>query len=140
MELKSKGVVILRWASFIPLAAAAALLAWFLSAVLYKFSMNWIGIDTDGFMVRLAIQLTSNGAMGATFVYTGSRIAPAKRKVVVHILAVIAVLIAGLSAFPAIVQRNWWDVVGVIAMAAGAGLVIYLVAEGELDLDTHRLT
>ena len=102
--------------------------------------MGMMGVNSDGFLFKLFIEVMSNGAMGAAFVYAGSRIAPDNRKVVAYILAVIAVLIAGFLAFPAIAQQNWWAVVGVISMAGGAGLIVYQVAEGELDLDTHHLT
>lgn len=138
MEPKSKGVITLRWLGFIPGAFAAAWLAWFLTFFGNKISMWMMGINPDDFIGKLFIEVMSNGAMGAAFVYGGSRIAPANRKVVAYVLAVMAVLIAGFLSFPAIVQQNWWAVVGVIAMAGGAGLVVYHVAEGDLDLDTHR--
>ncbi len=99
-----------------------------------------MGINSDGFLNKLLIEVISSGVMGAAFVYAGSRIAPSNRKVVVYILAVIAILIAGFLGFPAIIQQNWWAIVSVIAMAGGAGMVAYQVAEGELDIDTHRLT
>jgi hypothetical protein len=140
MEPQSKGVIALRWLGFVPGAFIAAWLAWLLIFFGNKVSMWMMGINPDGFINKLFIEVISNGAMGAAFVYIGSRIAPVNRKVVAYILAVIAMLIAGFLAFPAIVQQNWWAVVGVIAMAGGAGLVVYQVAEGELDLDTHRLT
>lgn len=140
MEPQSKGVIALRWLGFVPGAFAAAWLAWLLVFFGNKLSMWMMGINPDGFINKLFIEVISSGAMGAAFVYAGSRIAPSSRKVIAYVLAVVAVLVAGFLAFPAIAQQNWWAVVGVIAMAGGAGLVVYQVAEGELDLDTHRLT
>jgi len=140
MEPQSKGVIALRWLGFIPGAFLGAWLAWLLIFFGNKLTMGMMGINSDGFITKLFIELMSNGVMGAAFVYAGSRIAPTNRKVVAYVLAVVAVLIAGFLAFPAFAQQNWWAVVGVIAMAGGAGLVAYQVAEGEIDLDTHRLT
>lgn len=140
MEPQNKGVVALRWLGFFPGAFLGAWLAWLLIFLGNKLSMWMMGINSDSFLFKLFIEVMINGAMGAAFVYAGSRIAPANHKVVAYVLAVVAVLIAGFLAFPAIGQQNWWAVVGVIAMAGGAGLVAYQVAEGEIDLDTHHLT
>ena len=140
MDPQSKSVIALRWLGFVPGAFAAAWLAWLLALFGYKLSMSGIGMNPDGFINKLVIEIVSNGAMGAAFVYAGSRIAPSNRKVIAYVLAFVAVLIAGFLAFPAIAQQDWWAVVGVITMAGGAGLVVYQVAEGELDLETHRLT
>lgn len=140
MESQSKGVITLRWLGFLPGAFLGAWLAWLLIFFGNKLSMWMMGINSDGFLFKLFIEVMSSGAMGAAFVYAGSRIAPANRKVVAYGLTVVAVLIAGFLAFPAIVQQNWWAVIGVIAMTGGAGLVAYQVAEGEIDLDIHRLT
>lgn len=140
MEPQSKGIIVLRWLGFIPGAFLAAWLAWLLIFFGNKLSMWTMGINSDGFLFRLFIEIISNGFMGAAFVYAGSRIAPDSRKMVAYVLAVIAVLIAGFIAFPAIAYQNWWAMVDVFAMAGGAGLIAYQVAEGDLDLDTHRLT
>jgi len=140
MEQQNKAIIALRWLGFVPGAFAASWLAWLLVSLGNKFSMSMMGMSPEGFLNKIFIEIISNGVMGAAFVYAGSRIAPASRKIVAYILAVVALLIAGFLAFPAMAQQNWWAILGVIAMAGGAGLVVYQVAEGELDLDTHRLT
>ena len=140
MEPQSKGVIALRWLGFLPGAFLCAWLAWLFIYFGNKLTMWMVGIDSEGFLSNLFIEVMSSGAMGAAFVYAGSRISPASRKVVAYVLSVVVVLIAGFLSFPAIDQQNWWAVLGVIAMAGGAGLVAYQVAEGEIDLDTHRLS
>ena len=140
MEPKNKIFATLRWLSFLPGAFAAAWLAWLLVSFGNKLTMWMMGINPDGFINKLFIEVMSSGVMGAAFVYAGSRIASTNRKIIAYVLTVVAVLIAGFLAFPAIAQQNWWAVAGVILMAAGAGLVVYQVAEEELDLDTHHLT
>lgn len=78
--------------------------------------------------------------MGAAFVYVGARIVPANRKPVGYVLAVTIVLIAGFLAYPSVTQKNWWALVGCVALAGGGAGVAYSVAAGELDFDTHTLT
>ena len=141
MEPQSNAVITaLRWLGFLPGALVAAWAAWLLVFFGNRLSMWMMGIDPDGFLCKLFVEVMSHGSMGAAFVYAGSRIAPVNRKVIAYALAEVAILIAGFLAFPAVAQQNWWAIVGAIALAGGAGLVVYQVAEGEIDLDTHRLT
>jgi hypothetical protein len=86
------------------------------------------------------VEVIANALMGAAFVYAGARVAPANRKEISYVMAVVAILIAGFLSFPAIVQKNWWALVGCITMAVGAGLVAISAAQGDLDLDTHKLS
>lgn len=140
MGPQTKWIITLRWLGFVPGAFAAAWLAWLLIFFGGKLSMWVMFMNPGNFSLKLYIDVISSGTMGAAFVYAGARIAPGNRKVVAYVLAVLAVFIAGLLAYPAITQQNWWAVVGIIAMAGGAGLVVYKVTEEGLDLDTHRLT
>lgn len=140
MESRNKGLIVLRWIGFLPGAFLAAWLAYLLIFWGNKLSMWSMGINPNSFIDKLFIEVMSNGGMGAAFVYAGSRIVPSNRKVVAYVLSVVAILIAGFLAFPAIAQQNWWAVVGVIAMATGAAFVVYSVTEGELDLDTLSST
>lgn len=140
MEPQSKGIAALRWLGFLP---GAFLCAWLACSLIFfgnNLFASMIGINPGDFLFRLFIIAWSNGVMGATFVYAGARIAPDSRKVVAYVLALIAVLIAGFIAFPVIAQQNWWAIVEIIAMSGGAGVIAYQVAEGKIDLDTHRLT
>ena len=133
MEPQSKVVIALRWLGFVPGAFLCAWLVWFLISF-GNMSLGLLRIDSD------VANLICRGAQGAIFVYAGSRIAPTNRKIVAYVLTVVAVLFAGFMAFPAIVHQSWGDVVDLIAMVVGASFVAYQVAEGEVDLDAHRLT
>ena len=139
MEQQRRSMAVLRWITFIPGAFLFAVLAWVLFYWVNRLSITLVGYDPDNLFPRLFLEIGSNGVEGAMFVYAGSRIAPASRKVIAYTLAIGALLIAGFLAFHAIVHQNWWAVVGFIAMAGGAGWVVYKVAKGELNLNAHRL-
>jgi branched-subunit amino acid transport protein len=144
MEPQSKFIIALRWLGFIPTAIAAALIISQLVWWLNQFSVWSMGYDPDGFISKLFINVMSGGAMGGAFVYAGSRIAPANRKMVAYTLGLFVVMTALIIGFLAFQQNgldlDWWKVIYFfIAPICGAGLVVYQVTEGELDLDTHRL-
>lgn len=134
-----KWITAFRWLAFIPGAFIAGLLSYLLIFYSNKLSMRMMGIDTEGFINTTILVALSGAAQGTSFVYAGARIAPSNRKAVSYGLAVFAILIAGFMAFPAIAQQNWSALVGCIAMAGGAGTLIYLIADKQLDIDTHKL-
>ena len=131
---------ILRWIAFLPGASAAALLVSVAMQLINRILMFLNGMNPDGFLNKLWLDVVSSGLMGVAFVYVGARIVPAHRKPVGYILAVTIILIAGFLAFPAVTQHDWWALVGCVAMAGGGAVVAHSVATGELDLDTHTLT
>ena len=130
---------ILRWITFVPAAFLSAWLVYAATVLLNRLSISMAGADPDGFLNKVLVTCVSYAVMGAAFVYVGSRIAPGNRKVVAFSLTLVGVLIAGAATFASAVQRDLWSVAGSICMALGSGAVAYSVAEGELDLDTHRL-
>ncbi|MBX3713662.1 MAG: hypothetical protein KF800_17010 [Lysobacter sp.] len=132
--------IVLRWLAFLPGALLAALLVSALMRLLNRLSMFLSGMNPDGFLNKLWLEVIASALMGAAFVYAGSRIAPMHRKPIGYTLTVTIILLAGFLAFPAITQQNWWALIGCIAMAAGGAVVAHSVATGELDLDTHTLT
>ena len=125
----------LRWLGFIP----GALLAAFLTGAIMRLLYRSGPFNTEAFFGRLWVEIIASGLMGAAFVYSGARIAPTSRKTVGYILTVVAILIAGFASFPAILSGDLWALVDCLAVAGGAALVAYLMAEGELDLNTHKL-
>lgn len=131
---------VLRWMAFLPGAFLAALLASAVMRLVNRLSMFLSGMNPDGFLNKLWLEVLATALMGAAFVYAGSRIAPMHRKPVGYTLTLIIILLAGFLSFPAIAQQDWWALVGCIAMAVGGGIVAHSIATGELDLDTHTLT
>ena len=131
---------ILRWIAFLPGALAASLLVSVAMRLVNRVIMFLNGMNPDGFLNKLWLDVVASALMGAAFVYVGARIAPASRKPVGYVLTVAIILIAGFLAFPAVTQHNWWALIGCVAMAGGGAVVAHSVAIGELDLDTHRLT
>lgn len=130
----------LRWIAFLPVAIIAAVFAQWALRMLNELSMEWSGLNPYGFWSKLGEAVISSAAMGATFVYVGARIAPAKRTHVAYVLTVIAILFSGFASYPAIAQHNWWALIACLATVAGAVGLVYSVASGELDLDAHNLS
>jgi hypothetical protein len=137
MTEQKKGLNILRWIGFIPAAFLGAWLAWLVVFYLNQLTMGVKGIDTNDFFPRLTVEVLSHGAMGAVFIYIGSNIVPSNQKIVTYLLTVFVLLIAGFLAFPAVLQGDWWAIVGVIAVSSGAGMVAYQVSEKEIEFSNH---
>lgn len=131
---------ILRWIAFLPGALAASLMVSVVMRLVNRVIMFLNGMNPDGFLNKLWLDVISSALMGAAFVYVGARIAPTNRKPVGYVLTVTIILIAGFLAFPAVAQHNWWALIGCVAMACGGAFVAHSAATGELDFDTHRLT
>ena len=133
MLASKKWLVALRWISFIPAAFISAWLAWLIVFYLNQLTMSMRGMDTNDFLPRLTVEILSHSVMGGVFVYIGSHVAPNHRKVVTYLLTAFILLIAGFLAFPAVIQRDWWAILGSIAVSSGAGVVAYQYPNGEID-------
>ena len=121
----------IRWIIVAPGAIVSAYLVWLATTFLNRLSLSFAGLDPDEIFGRLYIEVVSSGLMGAAFVYSGTRIAPANRKIVARVLAVFAVLIAGVLLAGAVIAKNSWAIVGCICLACGAAVVAYWVVEVE---------
>ena len=130
----------LRWILFLP----GALIAAYLIYLVIVFTNRWAAFmsqgDPEWILSKVFTEVVSHGAMGAVFVYAGSRIAPGYRKIVSYLLSALVILFGGFALFPAVAARDWWAVVGCICVVSGGALVGYSVVEGDINLDTYRLT
>jgi hypothetical protein len=135
MDADSKSVIALRWLSFVPGAFLVASIAF--SVVYFSITITMGPILSIAFADGFLIDLLSYGVGGAAFVYAGARIAPSHRNAVALILAAITILFSIVIAYPAMVNHDWLRVIVVMALACGAGLIVYGATAGELNLDTH---
>ncbi len=131
----SKAIDILRWVAFLPGAAVAAWLAWILINILGRFSLSYVGITSDSIWGQFYFNTAGHSAMGAAFVYIGAKIVPSYRKVVAYVLAGAALVLGGFLLFPAVMVRDWWAVWGCICIVLGVGAVVYLIHQGETDIE-----
>jgi hypothetical protein len=131
--MPSSTITFIRWVAFLPCAAAAALFAGFVMRLFQKGIMRIQDLNPDGFLNHLWLEVISSGVIGVAFVYVGARIAPKNRKTVGYVLTVTAILIAGFFSFPAIMQKEWWSLVGCISIAIGASIAAYSISDGVLD-------
>jgi hypothetical protein len=75
--MPSRVQLALRWILFLPGAFLAAYLTWLIIVFLNRWAAFMSGGDPDWIVSKVFIEVVSHGAMGAVFVYAGSRIAPA---------------------------------------------------------------
>lgn len=124
---KALPVLLLRWIAFLPVAFASAWLAWIVMNVLGRWSLTFAGVEAGSFFDLVFQTTTAHAVMGGVFVVIGTKIAPTHRRVVIFILAGIAVLLSGASVFAGAVVQDWWAMAGAVSTAVGAGGALYAV-------------
>jgi hypothetical protein len=132
-------LAIIRWIGFFPCAVVGGSLAALAFRAVNYLTMVWyLGMSENGIQMLVVKHVVANLILGAGIVYIGAKIAPYHTRVVTYGLALVTILLGGLGLYPAIVEQDWWAVVGAVVMAIGAGVVALSVASGELDIDTHK--
>lgn len=111
-----------RWLAILPGALLLAWAAYILSIVAAAFANSRIGLDPDGFLLRVHKEMVSHLLMGAAFVVGGAYIAPLHRKNVAYTLAAIGFVLVGVSLFAALLQGDRWALFGALAMAVGLAI------------------
>jgi hypothetical protein len=124
--------VALRWIAFLPAAFVGAWVTWIVVSVLSRWSLGYAGVESGSFLDTVFQTTSAHAIMGGAFVVIGTKIAPpGQRRIVVYVLAGVAVLACGMLLVPAIMTRNWWSVIGAVFTALGAGGVLYAVHHDE---------
>lgn len=123
-----------RWIFFLPGAFAAAMVTSIFVRLIMRGVLFLNGMNPDGILNKLWLEVVGSALMGAAFVYAGIRISPSHWKTVGYILSLFVILLSGFISFPAILLQDWWAIVGCVAMAAGGAYVAYSIATGELNL------
>lgn len=135
MEQRSQSEFVLRWIAFLPAAFLAAWLAWLVVMFGNRLTMGMQGIDPDSFLSRAFIEFISHAVMGAAFVYSGAKVAPAHHKTVAYVLAGLGLVAAGFLLFPAFMVANYWAVWAGASLIMGVGATAYSVSTGEVELE-----
>ncbi|ODS32282.1 MAG: hypothetical protein SCARUB_02584 [Candidatus Scalindua rubra] len=128
-------ISLLRWIVFLPGALGAAWLAWILINFLGRFSLGYVGIQSDSFLGQFYFNTAGHAAMGAAFVFVGAYITPSHRKVVAYCFAGIGLVISGFMLFPSIAVKNYWAIWGSLCVVLGIGAVTYSIYQGEIKTD-----
>lgn len=124
----------IRWILFIP----GAFLGSYVVHVIVIFVNRTSMINPDSFFGMLFILPAASLAMGASFVYLGTYIAPEKKKTVALVLGGMLLIITGFLLFPAIMMVDVWSIVGAVAMNIGSVGVVLSVFRGEIDSLTEK--
>jgi hypothetical protein len=136
MEVKTpnKALDILRWIAFLPGATLGSWIAWMLINILGRFSLGYVGLGSDSFLGQFYFNTAGHVAMGAAFVYIGSKIAPSHRKVVSYVLAGLGLVLGGFMLFPAIMIGRGWAIWGAVCVVLGIGAVLYYIHQDHTDI------
>lgn len=126
--------VILRWVVFLPCAAIASLLGWYIVNILGRFGLYFVQFDTKSFIGQLYFNTAGSAAMAISFVYIGSKIAPLHRKTVAYILSAIYFIFSGSTLFTGIMMKNGWAVWGSIWSFVVIVALAFLIHQNEIDL------
>lgn len=132
-QYNNQTVLILRWIVFLPLAAIASILGWYLVNILGRFGLYFVQFDTESFIAQLYFNAAGNAAMAIAFVYTGSKIAPLYRKTVAYVLSVVWLLFSGFVLFAAIMVKNGWAIFGGIWGFAVILVFAFFIYQNEID-------
>lgn len=130
-----RAITALRWVAVLPCALLGGLIASMVVKGGNNLTFSMQGINPDAFLSRLFIEGMSSAVLGAAGVYAGARVAPNSKAATVFVLAIVFVLLAGLSLYPAIVQQRWWSVYAGFALVAGAAVVAWSVYSGEQTIE-----
>ena len=124
---------LVRWGCVIPGALAFSWIAWLAITVGNRWSMGYVGMDSEWIVSRVITEILGHAAAGAAFIYAGIRIAPSSKRYASYFLFSLCLLASGLLLFPAISGENWWAVIGGISLSVGAGAFTLQIADGDVD-------
>ena len=131
---KNKVSVILRWVVFLPGAAIASLLGWYIVNILGRFGLYFVQFDAESFIGQLYFNTAGHAVMAVAFVYVGSKIVPSYRKRVTYILAGLWLLFSGFTLFSAIMVRNGWAIWGSLWSIVVVVALFLLIYQNKIDI------
>lgn len=133
--IKNRGsVIIFRWIVFLPCAAIASLLGWYMVNILGRIGLSLVQFDAKSFIGQLYFNTAGHAAMAIAFVYVGSKIAPIRSKTVAYILSGIWFLFSGFTLFTGIMMKNGWAIWGSIWSFVVILVLAFFIYQNETDI------
>lgn len=126
--------IIARWILFIPAAFAAGALAVAAYQLVNRLSGFLHGFDPASPLHKAWLIGFSGAIMGAAFVYVGAKVAPLYKKQVASWLAGLGILFIAAGIAFSFAAKDYWEVYNGLAAAAGAGLMLYVIHKGKVQL------
>lgn len=111
---RNRSTTVLRWIMFLPCAAMASLLGWYVVNILGRIPLYFVGFDAKSFIGQLYFNTAGHATMAVAFVYVGSKIAPSHSKTIAYALSGIWLLFSGFTLFTGIMMKNGWAIWGSI--------------------------
>jgi hypothetical protein len=132
--IKNRGSVIFRWIVFLPCAAIAALLGWYIVNFIGRIGLSFVQFDPKSFVAQLYFNTAGHAAMAIAFVYVGSKIAPFRSRRVAYILSGLWLLFSGFTLFTGVMVKNGWAIWGSVwSFVVIVGLAV-LIYQNEIDI------
>jgi hypothetical protein len=117
----------LRWLQFLRASVVAANVAWYVMTILSEISMGRYNADEAGVLTMLV----GGAAMGAAFVFTGSKIAPSQRPFVPWLMCTLNACFYGTVAVPLWLSSRWMDLDYSAATVVAAFVVALVMFKAE---------
>lgn len=117
-----------RWILVLPAAIGALVLSGIIVNTIFSLQQWFIGAGPDSGFGKITFWIVSAGISSASFVYYGSRTAPAYRKIVSMCLAALIVGMMAIGVFLYLTQGTdnlVWKLLSAVASVFGAGAVVY---------------
>lgn len=131
---KNSVTIVLRWIMFLPCAAIAALLGWYVANILGRISLFFVQLDLESFIGQLYSNTVGHAAMAIAFVYVGFKIAPSQSKTTAYVLSGIWLLFSGFTLFTGIMMKNGWAIWGSIWSFVVIIILALFIYRNELDI------
>ena len=131
---KNRVSIILRWVVFLPCAATASLIGWYLVNILGRFGLYFVRFDMKSFISQLYFNTAGHAAMAIAFVYVGAKIAPYHNKAMAYILSGIWFLFSGFTLFTGIMVKNGWAIFGSIWSFIVIVVLAFFIYQNEIDI------
>lgn len=125
-----KTFCILRWIFFFPAAVFSSWLAFYLTIYIVKFCLLMQGFDGNFLLNNTWIRFIANACMGAAFLYTGTRIAPSRKRAIIWSLSIIGCLVTVGAIYSLIIAGDYWPLIEASALIVGiTGMAQQLLGE-----------
>jgi len=131
---RNRGTIILRWIIFLPCAAIASLLGWYIANILGRIGLYFVGFDSTSFIGQLYFNTVGHAAMAIAFVYVGFKIAPSHSKTIAYALSGIWFLFSGFTLFTGIMMKNGWAIWGSIWSSVVIVVLALFIYQNEIDI------
>lgn len=130
----SKFKIAVRWTTFIPGALVAFVLSFLAAKMFLSFPWWALGVRSGAPIFKI-MEVVASGISGYFFVYFGAKIAPSNRSAIVYLLFSALLLLGGACILSSIYSNQWLEIIKILAVCFGGGIMLKMYTSGEETLD-----